>query len=64
MALTLPKTSFAYKKVKELDLKVLTNEMVSELLNEVITLDIIGITGTMDKIKTTFIATSIFDCRI
>lgn len=61
MAPTLPKTSFAYKKVQELDLKIITNEMVSDLLNEVITLDIIGITGTMGKTTTTFITTSIFE---
>ena len=61
MAPTLPKTSYAYKKVEELNLKVITNEMVSDILNEAITLDIIGITGTMGKTTTTYITTSIFE---
>lgn len=61
MAPTLPKTSYAYKKVQELNLKVLTNEMVSEFINDAITLDIIGITGTMGKTTTTYITTTIFE---
>ena len=61
MAPTLPKTSYAYKKVQELNLKVLTNEMVSGFINDAITLDIIGITGTMGKTTTTYITTTIFE---
>ncbi len=61
MAPTLPKTSYAYKKVQELNINILTNEKVSELLNEVITLDVIGITGTMGKTTTTYLTTNIFE---
>lgn len=61
MAPTLPKTSYAYKKVEELNIKVLTNEMVGNFVNDSITLDIIGITGTMGKTTTTYITTKIFE---
>lgn len=60
MAPTLPKSSYAYKKVQELNIDILTNEMVGDLINESITLDIIGITGTMGKTSTTYITESIF----
>ena len=48
------------KKIKESDLKVLTNEEFSQMVNDLIPVDIIGITGTMGKTTTTFITTSLF----
>ena len=57
---TLPDSAPIAQKVKDSDLKVLTNEEFSKIVNDLISVDIIGITGTMGKTTTTFITTSLF----
>ena len=57
---TLPESAPIAQKIKDSDLKVLTNEEFSEIVNDLIPVDIIGITGTMGKTTTTFITTSLF----
>lgn len=57
---TLPDSAPVAKKIAKSDLKILTNEEFSEMVNDLIPVDIIGITGTMGKTTTTFITTSIF----
>ena len=57
---TLPESSPIAQKIAESDLKILTNEEFSEMVNDLIPVDIIGITGTMGKTTTTFITTSLF----
>ena len=57
---TLPKTAPIAQDIKNSNLKVLTNEEFSEIVNDLIPVDIIGITGTMGKTTTTFITTSLF----
>ncbi len=60
MAPSLPDSAPIAKKVAEADLDVITNEDFSKMVNDLIPVDIIGITGTMGKTTTTFITTSIF----
>ena len=57
---TLPESAPIAQKVNDSDLKVLTNEEFSKMVNDLIPVDIIGITGTMGKTTTTFITTSLF----
>ena len=57
---TLPDSAPIAKLIKESDVSVLTNEDFSEIVNNLIPVDIIGITGTMGKTTTTFITTSLF----
>ena len=57
---TLPDSAPIAQKVKNSNLKVLTNEEFSRIVNDLIPVDIIGITGTMGKTTTTFITTSLF----
>ena len=57
---TLPESAPIALKVKDSDLKVLTNEEFSKIVNDLIPVDIIGITGTMGKTTTTFITASLF----
>ena len=57
---TLPETAPIAKLIKDSDLKVLSNEEFSKIVNDLIPVDIIGITGTMGKTTTTFITTSLF----
>ncbi|MDO5832031.1 MAG: Mur ligase family protein, partial [Methanobrevibacter sp.] len=57
---TLPESAPIAQKIAESDLKILTNEEFSEMVNDLIPVDIIGITGTMGKTTTTFITTSLF----
>ena len=57
---TLPESAPIAKKIKDSDLKVLTNEEFSQIVNDLIPVDVIGITGTMGKTTTTFITTSLF----
>ena len=60
MAPSLPKSAPIANKVELANLDVLTNEEFSKMVNDLIPVDIIGITGTMGKTTTTFITTSIF----
>ena len=57
---TLPDSAPISKKIKEANLKVLSNEEFSKMVNDLIPVDILGITGTMGKTTTTFITTAIF----
>ena len=57
---TLPDSAPIAKLIKEYDVDVLTNEDFSRIVNDLIPVDIIGITGTMGKTTTTFITTSLF----
>ena len=57
---TLPESAPVYKKIKELNLKILSNEEFSRMVDDCISVDIIGITGTMGKTTTTYITTEIF----
>ena len=57
---SLPDSAPIAKKVAEANLEVITNEDFSKMVNDLIPVDIIGITGTMGKTTTTFITTSIF----
>lgn len=57
---TLPDLAPIAKLIKESDVDVLTNKKFSKIVNDLIPVDIIGITGTMGKTTTTFITTSLF----
>lgn len=57
---TLPDSAPIAKKIAEANVDVLSNEEFSIMLNDLIPVDIIGITGTMGKTTTTFITTSLF----
>ena len=57
---TLPESAPIAQKIRNSDLKVLTNEEFSKIVDDLIPVDIIGITGTMGKTTTTFITTSLF----
>ena len=57
---TLPETAPIAKLIKDSDVNILTNEDFSKIVNDLIPVDIIGITGTMGKTTTTFITTSLF----
>ena len=59
---TLPESAPVYKKIKELNLKILSNEEFSRMVDDCIPVDIIGIgiTGTMGKTTTAYITTEIF----
>ncbi|WP_405270312.1 Mur ligase family protein [Methanobrevibacter sp.] len=57
---TLPESAPIAQKIAKSDLKILTNEEFSKIVNDLIPVDIIGITGTMGKTTTTFITTSLF----
>ena len=57
---TLPSASPIAQSIESGDLKVLTNEEFSRMVNDLIPVDIIGITGTMGKTTTTFITTTLF----
>ena len=57
---TLPESAPIARKIKSSDLQILTNEKFSQIVNDLIPVDIIGITGTMGKTTTTFITTSLF----
>ncbi|MBQ9025750.1 MAG: UDP-N-acetylmuramoylalanine--D-glutamate ligase [Methanobrevibacter sp.] len=57
---TLPDSAPIAKLISQSDVYVLTNEEFSKIVNDLIPVDIIGITGTMGKTTTTFITTSLF----
>ena len=57
---TLPESAPIAQKIKNSTLDILTNEDFSKMVNDLIPVDIIGITGTMGKTTTTFITTSLF----
>ena len=57
---TLPDSAPIAKLIKKSDVEILSNEEFSKIVNDLIPVDIIGITGTMGKTTTTFITTSLF----
>ena len=57
---TLPKTAPIAKLIAESDVKILTNEEFSQMVNDLVPADIIGITGSMGKTTTTTLITSVF----
>ena len=57
---TLPETAPIAKLIAESDVKVLTNEDFSQMVNELVPVDVIGITGSMGKTTTTMLITSVF----
>ena len=57
---TLPDTAPIAKLIAESDVKILTNEEFSQMFNELIDVDIIGITGSMGKTTTTTLIESVF----
>ena len=57
---TLPSSSPIARAVSSSGLDVMTNEEFSAVVNDLISQDIIGITGTMGKTTTTFITTTLF----
>ena len=57
---TLPDSAPIARLINDSDVKILTNEEFSKIVQDLIPVDIIGITGTMGKTTTTFITTSIF----
>lgn len=57
---TLPKNSYAAKEIKKSNIKIITNNDFSKILNDLIKIDVIGITGSVGKTSTTHILDSIF----
>lgn len=57
---TLPKDAPIAKLIAESDVKILTNEEFSEMINDLVPVDIIGITGSMGKTTTTSLITGVF----
>nr|WP_295000043.1 Mur ligase family protein [uncultured Methanobrevibacter sp.] len=57
---TLPKDAPIAKLIADSDVKILTNEEFSEMINDLVPVDIIGITGSMGKTTTTSLITSVF----
>lgn len=57
---TLPEDAPIAKKVEKANLKIISNEEFAAIVDDLIPVDIIGITGTMGKTTTTFITNTIF----
>lgn len=57
---TLPSTAPIAQLIAESDVEILTNEKFSQMVNEMIPVDIIGITGSMGKTTTTTLIDSLF----
>ena len=57
---TLPEDSYAAKEIKKSNIKRITNNDFSKLLDETINIDIIGVTGSVGKTSTTHILETIF----
>ena len=57
---TLPDSAPISKLVDESGIDILSNEKFSKIVNDLIPVDIIGITGTMGKTTTTFITSTLF----
>ena len=57
---TLPSDAPIAKLIADSDVKVLTNEDFSQMVNDLVPVDIVGITGSMGKTTTTMLITSVF----
>ena len=60
LAPTIPKTAPIYKQIEENDITIVTSKTVSDLINSIIDMDKIGITGSYGKTTTTTMITHIF----
>jgi UDP-N-acetylmuramoylalanine--D-glutamate ligase len=59
---TVPENSPIRKLLHDNQVKILDNDYVSKVINDILDLDIIGITGTLGKTSTTHILSEIFQC--
>ena len=57
---TLPDSAPISRLAEKTDIDILSNEEFSKIVNDLIPVDIIGITGTMGKTTTTFITSTLF----
>jgi UDP-N-acetylmuramoylalanine--D-glutamate ligase len=57
---TVPENSPIRKLLRDKQVKILDNDYVSKVINDILDLDIIGITGTLGKTSTTHILSDIF----
>ena len=57
---TLPEDAPIAKQIAESDVKILTNEEFSGMVDDLVPVDIVGITGSMGKTTTTMLITSVF----
>jgi len=57
---TVPENSPVRKLLKDNHIEILSNEYVSNVINDLLKLDVIGITGTLGKTSTTHILSEIF----
>ncbi len=57
---TVPENSPIKKLLKENEIGILSNEYISKVINDLLKLDVIGITGTLGKTSTTHILSEIF----
>lgn len=60
LAPTIPKTASIYKEIEKYSLTVIDRKFVSNLVNEIIDMPKIGITGSFGKTTTTTMVTNIF----
>jgi UDP-N-acetylmuramoylalanine--D-glutamate ligase len=57
---TVPENSDIRKLLEDKNIEILSNEYISKVINNLLELDVIGITGTLGKTSTTHILTEIF----
>lgn len=57
---TVPENAPVRTFLREMDIKILGNEYVSDVINDILDMDVIGITGTLGKTSTTHIISEIF----
>ena len=57
---TVPENSSIRKLLKDNKIELLSNEYISKVINDLLELDVIGITGTLGKTSTTHILSEIF----
>ena len=60
LAPTIPETAPIYEQIKENDITIVTSKTISDLINTIIDMDKIGITGSYGKTTTTTMITHIF----
>lgn len=58
---TIPSESFIREQVNLSGLEIIEHEYISRIINELINIDIIGVTGTLGKTSTTHIISKIFE---
>lgn len=60
LAPTIPKTAPIYKQIEEQQKKIIDRKTISDIVNNILTMDKIGITGSFGKTTTTDMLTHIF----